>query len=199
VLAAAAGVLLLVLQLIFSWLLNRGSDPVFAQLAAIRVAAPARLSAPAPSGPAPVRVAGFLAPEIAEGLVTVTETADRSTVTLRGDGVFASGSADVARNFEPLLARIGDALKTVPGKVIVVGHTDNVKPALSARLPSNYDLSKARAKTVVGLLAERSGPPERYSSEGRGETEPVAPNDTPANRARNRRVDIIVLTPAQGR
>jgi type VI secretion system protein ImpK len=195
VLASAACVLLLALQLTYTWLLNGASDPVFAQLGAIRVAAPARLSSPAAAGPAPVRVAGFLAPEIAEGLVSVTETADRSTVTLRGDGVFASGSAEVARNFEPLLARIGDALKTVPGKVVVVGHTDNVKPALSARLPSNYDLSKARAKTVVGLLAERSSPLERYSSEGRGETEPVAPNDSAANRARNRRVDIIVLTP----
>jgi type VI secretion system protein ImpK len=199
VLASAAFVLLLALQLSYSWLLNGASDPVFAQLGAIRVAAPARLAPPAAAGPAPVRVAGFLAPEIAEGLVSVAETADRSTVTLRGDGVFASGSAEVARNVEPLLARIGDALKTVPGKVVVVGHTDNIKPALSARLPSNYDLSKARAKTVVGLLAERSGPPERYSSEGRGETEPVAPNDSAANRARNRRVDIIVLTPAQGR
>lgn len=197
VLGAVVAVLLLALQLTYSFLLNRASDPVFAQLGAIRVAAPARAVAAAPAGPAPVRLAGFLAPEIAEGLVSVKETADRSIVTLRGDGVFASGSAEVAHKFEPLLVRIGDALRTVPGKVIVVGHTDNTKPALSARLPSNYDLSKARAKTVVGLLAERSGPPERYSGEGRGETEPVAPNDTPANRARNRRVDIIVLIPAQ--
>jgi len=199
VLAAAAGVLLLVLQLTYSWLLNRASDPVFAQLGGLRVAPPPRSAvAPAPAqGPAPVRVAGFLAPEIAEGLVGVTETADRSTVTLRGDGVFASGSADVARKFEPLLLRIGDALKTVPGKVVVIGHTDNTKPALSARLPSNFDLSKARARTVAAMLAERSGPPQRYSSEGRGEAEPVAPNDSAANRARNRRVDIVVLTPAQ--
>lgn len=197
VLGAAAGVLLLILQLTYSWLLNRASDPVYAQLGGLRVAPPPRTAVALAPGPAPVRVAGFLAPEIAEGLVTVKETADRSTVTLRGDGVFASGSAEVARNLEPVLLRIGDALKTVPGKVIVIGHTDNTKPALSARLPSNFDLSKARARTVAALLAERSGPPTRYSSEGRGETEPVAPNDSAANRARNRRVDIVVLTPPQ--
>lgn len=195
VLAAAAGALLLVLQLTYSWLLNRASDPVYAGLGALRVAAPVRNVAAAPAGPAPVRVARFLAAEIAEGLVTVSETADRSTVTLRGDGVFASGSAEVARSQAPVLARIGDALATVPGRVLVVGHTDNTKPALSARLPSNYDLSKARARTVAGLLAERAGPASRYTVEGRGETEPVASNDSAAGRARNRRVDIVVLTP----
>ncbi|TFW20082.1 type IVB secretion system protein IcmH/DotU [Duganella callida] len=197
VLVAAAGVILLVLQLTYSWLLNRSSDPVYAQLGAVRAAAPSRNVTATTPGPAPVRVARFLAPEIAEGLVSVSETADRSTVTLRGDGVFASGSAEVMRNQEATIRRIGDALTTVPGKVIVIGHTDNTKPALSARLPSNYDLSKARARTVAALLAERSGPATRYSSEGRGESEPVAPNDNAVNRARNRRVDIVVLTPPQ--
>jgi type VI secretion system protein ImpK len=111
--------------------------------------------------------------------------------------VFASGSAEVARSQLPVLLRIGTALEAVPGKVLVIGHTDDTKPAVSARLPSNYDLSKARARTVAGLLAERSGPPSRYSSEGRGDTEPVAPNDSAGNRARNRRVEIVVLTPPQ--
>ena len=198
VLAAIAAVLLLALQLTYSWLLNRSSDPVYVQQGAIRVAAPPRVVAAAPAGPAPVRVAGFLAPEIAAGLVSVHETADRSTVTLRGDGVFASGSADVASRYEGLLVRIGDALATVQGKVVVVGHTDNTRPAMSARLGSNYALSKARAQTVVGLLAPRAGPPQRYSAEGRGESEPLVANDTAAHRAQNRRVDIIVLIPAQG-
>jgi type VI secretion system protein ImpK len=94
------------------------------------------------------------------------------------------------------LQRIGDALKTVPGKVIVVGHTDNIKPGLSARFPSNFDLSKGRAGSVRELLAERAGPLDRYTVEGRGDSEPLVANDSIANRARNRRVDIIVLTPA---
>lgn len=199
--AAAAGALLIALQLWFGHRLNSASDPVFAGLLGLK--APS-LMAPPPAIPlpasapaaAPVRLAGFLAPEVARGTVAVVETADRSVVTLRGDGLFGSGSADVTRDFIPLLQRIGDALNTVPGKVVVVGHTDNVKPGLSARFPSNFDLSKGRADAVRSLLGERSGPPERYTVEGRGDSEPLAANDSVVNRARNRRVDIIVLTPA---
>jgi len=189
--AFAALLLLVAVQLALSFLLNRQSDPVYAGLNRIR------LTGPAPATPLanpPVRVARFLAPEIEQGLVSVTETADRSTVVLHGDGVFDSGSADVRAAFAPLLARIGDALRPVPGKVIVIGHTDDV-PSASARFPSNWALSKARAATVVRLLAERAGPAARYSVEGRGETEPLVRNDSAANRARNRRVVIIVLTP----
>jgi type VI secretion system protein ImpK len=201
ILAAGAAVLLIVLQLFLSNRLNNASDPVFAKLLGVKPpAAAAAVAAPPPvaaaPAAAPVRLAGFLAPEIERGTVSVVETADRSVVTLRGDGLFGSGSGDVTRDFIPLLQRIGDALKTVPGKVIVVGHTDNVKPGLSARFPSNFDLSKGRAGAVRDLLAERAGPPERYVVEGRGDTEALAPNDSAVNRARNRRVDIIVVTPA---
>jgi type VI secretion system protein ImpK len=195
VIAAGLGVLLLAAQITAAMLLNGASDPVFAHLARIRVAQAAVLPAP-PAALAPARLAGFLAPEVAQGLVSVVDTAERSVVTLRGDGMFGSGSAEVQDKLAPLLARIGDALKTTPGKVIVVGHTDSTRPALSARYPSNYDLSKARAGGVMQALAERAGPAQRYSAEGRGDTEPLAADDTPANRARNRRVDIIVLTPA---
>ena len=198
--AAGAAALLIALQLWFGHRLNNASDPVFAALAGLKApSAPVAAPLPAPRlmpVAAPVRLAGFLAPEIARGTVAVVETADRSVVTLRGDGLFGSGSADVTRDFIPLLQRIGDALKTVPGKVVVVGHTDNVKPGLSARFPSNFDLSKGRADAVRTLLRERSGPPERYAVEGRGDSEPLAANDSPVNRARNRRVDITVLTPA---
>jgi len=195
VLASVAAVLLLSVQLTCNWLLNRASDPVFAQLGAIHVASP--LKAAIQAEPSPVRLAGFLAPEVAQGLVAVKDSADRSVITLRGDGVFASGSAEVSSNFDGLLARIGDALGTVPGDVVVVGHTDNVP--LSARLGvgSNFDLSLARAKSVARLLAQHAGPAQRYRSEGRGETEPLAPNDSSSNRARNRRVDITVLIPTQ--
>jgi type VI secretion system protein ImpK len=170
----------------FSEKLNRKSDPVYAALQRIAPAA-------APVA-APVRVARFLAPDIERGLVSVTESADRSTITLHGDGVFPSGRAEVVDSFGPLLGRIGDALRTVPGKVLVIGHTDDV-PSVSAQFPSNWALSKARAASVVELLARRAGPPARYAVEGRGETEPLVPNTSAANRARNRRVVIILLTP----
>ncbi|USX24012.1 type IVB secretion system protein IcmH/DotU [Oxalobacteraceae bacterium OTU3CINTB1] len=196
VLVAAAAVVLLIVQLVCGVLLNRASDPVFAELSAIRVlrTTPAPPRAPPPA--APPRIAGFLTPEIAQGLVSVRETAERCVITVRGDGMFGSGSAEVRDTVSPLLARIGEALNTLPGKVVVIGHTDNTKPGLSARLPSNYDLSKARAAGVMTALAGRAGPVSRYTAEGRGDTEPLVANDSPINRARNRRVDIVVLTPA---
>lgn len=194
ILGAAAAVLLILLQLFLGHSLGARSDPVFASLLSLKTAPPLAPSLPAP--PAPPRLAGFLSNEIAQGLVNVVDSADRSVVTLRGDGVFASGSGDVSGNFHGLIDRIGDALKTVPGKVIVIGHTDDTKPGLSARFPSNYELSKARAGSVRDLLAERAGPLERYSVEGRGDSDPLVANDSPAARARNRRVEIILLTPA---
>lgn len=196
VFAAGAGALLLAVQLIASTALNRASDPVFAKLSALRQASvPEPPAAPAiPAGPS--RVGGFLAPEVAQGLVTVVESAGRTTITLRGEGMFAAGSAELNEGAARLLGRIGDALATLPGKVVVIGHTDNTRPGLSARYPSNYDLSKARARSVMTVLEQRAGPPGRYSAEARGDAEPLAPNDTQAGRARNRRVDVVVLAPA---
>ena len=193
IMAAGAAVILILLQLFLGHRLGNASDPVFANLLSLKTAPPP-VATPAAPAPAVPRLAGFLAPEIAQGLVTVVDSADRSVVTLRGDGVFASGSGDVSGAYLGLLGRIGAALKTVPGKVIVVGHTDNTQPGLSARFPSNYELSKARATAVRDLLAERAGPEARYSVEGRGDSEPLGTNDTPAGRSRNRRVEIVLLT-----
>lgn len=197
VLAVSAGVFLVIMQMILSSILNSHSDPTFASLHKVQVAPPFLVPRPAaPIVASPVRVGGFLAPEIAQGLLSVKETADKTVVTVSGDGVFASGSAEVTSNFQSLFRRIGDALQPVPGKVVVIGHTDNTAPSLSARFPSNYDLSRARADGVSNLLAQRAGPATRFSAEGHGDTEPLVANDSKINRSLNRRVEIVVLTPA---
>lgn len=198
VMGVAAGGLLVALHLGYGRVLSRDSDPVYASLHHVQVAAPTQAPPapmPVPMVAPPVRLAGFLAEDIAAGKVTVDETPDRSVVTLMGEGMFGPGAAVVNAGVEPLLGRIGTALDSVPGKVMVIGHTDNSKPGLSARYPSNYDLSKARADSVLGLLALRAGPASRFSAEGRGDTEPLVPNDTSSNRSRNRRVQVIVVTP----
>lgn len=198
VLAVTTAVVLVALQIGYSMLLTEVSDPVYASLHRVHVTPPTqtpRAPVSAPVVASPLRLAGFLAPEIAAGKVTVSETADRTVITLMGDGMFGSGSAEVTPNFLGLLNRIGEALQPLPGKVIVVGHTDSSKPGLSARFPSNYELSKARASSVLKLLEQTSGPLERFTAEGRGDTEPLVPNDTPANRSRNRRVQLTVLNP----
>ena len=76
----------------------------------------------------------------------------------------------------------------------MTGHTDNV-PMFSARFPSNWHLSEARARSVVEILTASAAYDDRYRYEGRAETEPLADNSTADGRARNRRVDIAVRTP----
>jgi type VI secretion system protein ImpK len=138
------------------------------------------------------RLAQFLADEVARGLVTVQDSVDRSVITIVGDGLFAPGSGTISTAYQPLLVRISEELNRVPGLVKVTGHTDN-QPIRSVRFPSNWHLSQERARTVGQTLAARMTNPERVSAEGRADSEPLAPNDTPANRARNRRVEITLL------
>ncbi|MGE8475958.1 MAG: type VI secretion system protein TssL, long form, partial [Paraburkholderia hospita] len=187
--AAIACVVLVAVHLVLSLRLNDESDRVFAALHGVRVAPQplAAKAAPPPPALAP-KLSQFLAPEIAQGLVRVSELPDRTVVEIKGDGLFASGSAELESAYMPLIQRIGDALKDVPGNVVVAGHTDNQR-LLSARFPSNWHLSQARADVVKDMLAARTGSPGRFVAEGRGDTEPIAPNDSPANRAKNRRVD----------
>ena len=206
VVAAVAAALLLMAYALFNWLLNSASDPVLTALGGIRGENVAMVRrggvAAAPAMPKPQarndlsRVSrdlrAFLDPQIRQGLVDVIEDTDKTTVRIRGDGLFASASANIKPAFLPLLAQIGKELNTVQGRVLVTGHSDSV-PIRTLQFPSNWHLSKARADSVVQLLAAVSNNPSRFISEGRADTEAVAPNNTPQNRALNRRVDIILL------
>jgi type VI secretion system protein ImpK len=195
VVVAVAGLLMVAVYLALAFRLNTTSDPVFAQINGIRIAA-----APPPKPPAPApkpRLATFLAEEVRQGLVTVRDDADRSVVTIKGDGLFPPGSASISESYLPLLDRIGAALNDTPGLVQVTGHTDN-QPIRSARFPSNWHLSQERARSVMQLLARKLAQPTRVSAEGRADSEPVAPNDNPANRARNRRVEITLFVSQPG-
>ncbi len=138
------------------------------------------------------RLAGFLAEEIKAGKVAVEDKVDRSVVTIRGDELFASGSASIVDDFQPLMLRIADAIHKVKGQVRVTGHSDN-RPIATLRFPSNWALSQARAEQVLQILAAKTGQPERFSAEGRSDTEPLASNATAEGRAKNRRVEITVL------
>ncbi len=196
--AALAGVVLVATHIALAVSLNRTSDPVFDALNRIRVserpAAQPAMIAPAAMPAAAATLSTFLAPEIRQGLVSVREAADRSIVTINGDNLFTSGSATLDPAYDALIGRIANALKQVPGRVVVTGHTDDQR-LLSARFPSNWHLSQARAESVRAMLASLTGVPARFSAEGRGDAEPLAPNDTPAGRAKNRRVEITLLAP----
>jgi type VI secretion system protein ImpK len=138
------------------------------------------------------RLAGFLEEDIKANRVAVEDAVDRSVVTIRGDEIFSSGSATIVDDFQPLLLRVADAIRNVKGQVRVSGHSDN-RPIATLRFPSNRALSHARAEQVLQILAARTGQPERFSAEGRSDTEPVASNATTEGRAKNRRVEITVL------
>lgn len=185
---AAAALLLAVAYLGLSFALNRQSDPVFGMIAAIK--APAALPTVVKQAPKP-RLAEFLAPEIKAEQVAVQDEIDRSVITVRGDGFFEPGSAAVSPRVAPLLSRIAAALNSVPGQIEVTGHTDN-QPIRSMRYPSNWHLSQDRANSVVELL-RASVMSERLKGVGKADADPVAPNDSAAGRARNRRVEITLF------
>lgn len=138
------------------------------------------------------RLAGFLADDIKAGRVSVEDAVDRSVLTIRGDELFASASASIKGDFEPLMLRIAEAVAKVKGNVRVSGHSDN-RPIATLRFPSNWALSQARAEQVRDILAARTGQPERFTAQGLSDTEPLASNDSAQGRAKNRRVEITVL------
>lgn len=191
----------------FSFLLAGTSDVAFAELSSlppkdalpvrrIQVAAPVqpgRPAEPAPMAPTAFsqRLRQFLAPEIREGLVQVLEDAQTVTVRLANRNMFASGQAVLGATYPPLLVRIGDALETEPGQVSVFGYTDN-QAIRTARFPSNFELSQARADTVAAALRARVKDPARIAAKGRGDADPIAPNATPEGRQQNRRTEIVL-------
>jgi type VI secretion system protein ImpK len=189
VVGAVTALLLAVIYVGFEWSLGRASDRLAGDIASLRVAAPV-----APRPAATPRLAMFLAEEIRRGLVKVDDHLDRSVVTILGDGLFKPGEATIGADDQWLLGRIADALKRVPGQVDVIGHSDNI-PIRTLRFPSNWELSKSRAESVARLLAASVGP-ARVRYDGRGDSEPLTPNDTPQGRAKNRRVEITLHVPA---
>ena len=113
-------------------------------------------------------------------------------VSLPERATFGSASAEVTPEARDLLARLSLSLAPLPNMVRIEGHTDD-RPIRTARFGSNWELSIARAAAVVQLLIEEEDfQPERLSAAGYGEFHPRVPNDTPENRARNRRIDLVV-------
>jgi type VI secretion system protein ImpK len=192
------GLLMLGTYFSFSYVLNEKSDPVYAQIQALQVQSAAPDPLPKRILPAQKpRLTGLLETEIKQGLVAVRDEENRSVVTIRGDGLFAPGSATISPDYIDPLQQVAQALEAVPGQVRVIGHTDN-QPIRSARFPSNWHLSQERARSVMTLLKEKTRMPTRYSADGRADAEPLGPNTTAAQRALNRRVEIVLVIPPAG-
>jgi chemotaxis protein MotB len=138
------------------------------------------------------KLAKVLKKEINRGLLEIETQGYEIMIRIREKGSFDSGSAKLRKSFLPTLKKIGRVLKSMDGKIVVAGHTDNV-PISTSQYPSNWVLSAARSATVVHYLTKfRDVTPSRIQIRAHADTQPVAPNKTSINRAKNRRVDIIV-------
>lgn len=135
--------------------------------------------------------------EIAQGQVIISRLKGQLSVKLQEEILFASGSAEIKSDGKKLLGSLARALAAEPGKAIQIeGHTDNVKigGALAEKYPTNWELSSARAVSVVRYLVEKEGlEGRRVIAAGFGEFNPVADNATKEGKSKNRRIEIKLL------
>lgn len=132
-----------------------------------------------------------------EGITTVID--DRGLRLILSDSVlFDSGSAMLKDKAKEILSRIIPVIKKVQNHISIEGHTDNM-PIKNARYPSNWELSVARAMSVLVYIVDSKVDPLRLSASGYGEWRPIASNVTPEGRAKNRRVEIIFEAQRDGK
>lgn len=131
--------------------------------------------------------------EIENGSVSIQTEGMKVIVHIMENASFDSGYADVKPQFLPVLAKIADLIDNNSGQITISGHTDNV-PIRNARFRSNWELSTSRAVSVTHELLKRAAiDAERIIVTGHADTQPRAPNDTPEDRAKNRRVDVSIV------
>jgi chemotaxis protein MotB len=137
--------------------------------------------------------------ELQAGHVSIEPDSRGLVVSIQESGSFSTGSADLPPAAQALLGRLAARLREIDNAVRVEGHTDDV-PIQTTRYRSNWDLSTARATGVVAFLIQ-SGDVDasRLSAAGYSEYHPRVPNDSTVNRARNRRVDLVILNTATRR
>jgi chemotaxis protein MotB len=139
---------------------------------------------------------GEMREEIKRGDVTITQLRDKLTLSMVEKVLFNSGSAEIKKNGKKVLDRVAGILKKVTDKQVrIEGHTDNVPigSGLEAKFPTNWELSTARATTVVRYLQNDGIGPDRLSACGYSEYRPVAANNTDEGKAKNRRIEIVLI------
>ncbi|MGM0571072.1 flagellar motor protein MotB [Marinobacter sp.] len=141
------------------------------------------------------RLIGELEDEVADEALSINYDQQQVVIRFSEQATFNSGQAEIKSDMLPIIDRVVDVVSQCMGDVIVAGYTDDV-PITSNRFRSNWDLSAARAVSVVHeLVLNRQIPAERVIAAGRAETQPLAPNTSAENRALNRRVEISIREP----
>lgn len=140
---------------------------------------------------------GALEQEIKRGELTISNLEGKLSVSLLNQILFDSGETRLKEEGKKVMKSLGDVLNRFPDRALQIeGHTDNVQisPRLQERFPSNWELSTARATSVVHFLQQEVGlPGERLIASGLSEYHPLASNDTPEGRAQNRRIQILLV------
>ncbi|HHI97690.1 MAG TPA: type VI secretion system protein TssL [Thermodesulfatator atlanticus] len=133
--------------------------------------------------------------ELIKGEIQIESLKDRVVLRFKDGVLFAKGSAELTPRAKQILLKVGEVLELFDGEIIVAGHTDNT-PVRNGRFRSNWELSAARAVSVVEfLLKHKFVLPRQLAAVGYGPSRPLYPNDTEEHRAANRRVEIILLQP----
>ena len=188
VIGAAALVIVAVTYAAYAARLGNAAAPIQASLAGVGLDGFSGPSKPAPSG---VTLKQLLAPEEARGALSVEDQQGRTLITLLEPNLFPSGSATLNADVVPLVRLVAPAIDRVPGRVLVVGHTDD-QPVRSLKYRDNFDLSRERAVSVARVLQPAIANPARVEWTGVGASQPrFRPESDPDNRARNRRVEIV--------
>jgi chemotaxis protein MotB len=130
--------------------------------------------------------------EITEGLLDVETEDTKIIIRIQEKGSFPSGRATLNPEFFEVVSKITDVIANTPGKIVVAGHTDNI-PISTRRFRSNWELSSARAVTVVHAMLSNAAIDEgRFLIQGYADSRPLVANDTSENRALNRRVELVI-------
>ncbi|XKH02237.1 OmpA family protein [Marinobacter nauticus] len=154
-------------------------------------------TAPIPGGVLDLaqRLIQELEAEVASDALHINYDKDQVVIRFSEDATFPSGSANIKPDMIPIIERVVEVVGNCTGDIVVSGHTDD-RPISSSQYRSNWDLSAARAVSVVHeLVLNREIPADRVVAAGRAETRPLAPNNSPENRAQNRRVEISIRNP----
>ena len=139
------------------------------------------------------QVKAVMKEDIADGKVTVETTGNTVLIRLPEEVAFPAGSDDVNDQIASIIDKLAPAMRATTGTIMVTGHTDDV-PISSSEFSSNWELSSDRAVAVIHEIVKLTGIDEsRFAAVGNGSTKPIAPNDTPENRAKNRRVEIAIV------
>ncbi|MCA1978752.1 MAG: flagellar motor protein MotD [Thiobacillus sp.] len=134
-----------------------------------------------------------MGPLVKEGKVRVTQSRRGVTIEINANVLFQPGQAVLEPGSLGVLRAVARTLAKEPFNLEITGHTDDV-PIRSAQFPSNWELSAVRASSVVRLFADNGIDPSRLYAIGREASQPVASNATPEGRARNRRVELMILS-----